>query len=118
MSGSVGYHAGLSAESMVSDLYRRCGFDVTGERWRGKCGEIDLIAEQDGQLVFIEVKKSKTFTRAAQRLSSKQQARIYRTAEEYLATRADDRLPTCRFDVALVDAVGRVEVLENAIGHH
>lgn len=118
MSGQIGYHAGLHAEQQVSDFYQAEGFELAGERWRGKRGEIDLIAERDGQFVFVEVKKSKTFAQAAQRLSTRQQNRIYHAAEEFMAQRSDATLHCCRFDVALVDSHGRVEILKNAIGHH
>lgn len=118
MSGSVGYSSGLHAEGIVSRHYQSKGFKLAETRWRGKCGEIDLIAECDGELVFVEVKKSKTFARAGARLTANQQGRIYHAAEEFLAVREFSEVPDCRFDVALVDQTGRIEILENAIGHH
>jgi len=118
VTGIIGYNAGLCAEEIVTKRYAACGFSLAKSRWRGRRGEIDLIAERDGELVFVEVKKSKTCASAATRLSERQQSRIYGAAEEYLATRTGDRFPDCRFDVALVDQIGRVEILENAFGHH
>ena len=41
-------------------------------------------------------------------------ARIYGAASEFLAGEPAGQLTEVRFDVALVDAVGRIEVLENA----
>ena len=41
-------------------------------------------------------------------------ARIYAAAEEFLGGEPTGQLTESRFDVALVDAMGRIEVLENA----
>ena len=68
MSGSVSYYAGLSAEDQVSRRYARDGHTILSRRWRGKAGEIDLVAEKDGTVIFIEVKKSSSHARAAERL--------------------------------------------------
>ena len=72
MSGSTSYHAGLAAEDQVADFYRRSGCDVTHRRWRGQGGEIDLVARDGDNVVFVEVKKSRDFARAAESLSLRQ----------------------------------------------
>jgi putative endonuclease len=41
-------------------------------------------------------------------------ARIYAAAAEFLAGEPNGALTPARFDVALVDGFGRIEVLENA----
>lgn len=115
--GSVSYHAGLAAEQLVLRHYERRGFTLAVERWHGKRGEIDLILHAGAAVVFVEVKQSQSFDRAALRITSRQQARIYASAEEYLATRPDGSLTESRFDVALVDQRGAVQVIENAFGH-
>ncbi|MEM7473044.1 MAG: YraN family protein [Pseudomonadota bacterium] len=115
MSGSVSYHAGLSAEETVGKRYTDAGYTIAANRFRGKGGEIDLIAERDGTVVFIEVKKSKTHEAAAARLMPRQIARLYATASEYLAHMPNGQDTDSRFDVALVDGTGRVDILENAL---
>jgi len=40
--------------------------------------------------------------------------RLYATGEEFLATQPDGRLTNVRFDVALVNGSGAVQILENA----
>lgn len=84
MSGSVSYHAGLSAEDQVTRHYARDGHVILARRWRGPAGEIDLVAEKDGTVVFIEVKKSRSHARAAERLSQRQLHRIYCSAEDFI----------------------------------
>ncbi len=77
-------------------------------------GEIDLILERGKLVVFVEVKKSRDFSHAALRISAAQQQRIFGAAEEYLASCPNGTMTDCRVDVALVDAAGRIKVIENA----
>lgn len=117
MSGSVSYLAGLSAEDQVSAYYALRGHGTRDHRWRGKFGEIDLIAEDGEGLIFVEVKKSRDFARAAESLSRRQMRRIYSSASEYLDQMPMGQLTPARFDVALVDGSGAIHIIENAFGH-
>ncbi len=114
MSGIRSYHAGLAAEDSVALLYSRSGRPITARRWRGSAGEIDLVARDGAEVIFIEVKQSKTHALAAEHLGPRQMARIYNTASEFLAGEPNGQNTSVRFDVALVDSVGRIEILENA----
>ncbi|WP_428926701.1 YraN family protein [Marinibacterium sp. SX1] len=114
--GRIEYHAGLSAEDSIARDYERRGFPVARRRWRGKGGEIDLIARDGDALIFIEVKKSRDFDTAAQRLGPRQMARLCQSAEEFLGGEPRGLLTEMRFDVALVDAQGRHKIVENAFG--
>lgn len=109
------YHAGLDAERSVARSYLRKGYKFAAHRFRGKSGEIDLIMREDDRTVFIEVKKSATHARAAQALSARQVGRIIGTAREYLARLPGGQDSEARFDVALVDQSGQIEILENAL---
>lgn len=113
--GAMGYHAGLAAEAAVAAHYLRAGLSVVAERWRGRGGEIDLIARDGDGLVFIEVKKSRNFARAAERVTPRQIARIFAAASEFLAGEPAGQATNVRFDVALVNGTGEIEVLENAL---
>lgn len=116
MSGSTSYHAGLAAEDSVARHYGRTGYRVIARRWRGKGGEIDVIAQDGAETIFIEVKKSDSHAAAAARISDRQVRRLFDCAGEYMGTLPDGMLSSVRFDVALVDAVGRIEIIENALG--
>ena len=115
--GSMAYHAGLSAEDRIADDYERRGYPVAQRRWRGKGGEIDLIAQDGDGLVFIEVKQSRDFDQVALHLSLRQMTRLYASGEEYLGQMPKGSLTEVRFDVALVNGRGEVHVIENAFGH-
>ncbi len=114
MTGSVGYHAGLAAEQIVAQHYRQRHNEIAAQRWRGASGEIDLITRDGDQVVFVEVKKSKTFARAAQRLGRRQMDRLCASAAEFLAGEPRGQLTDVRFDLAMVDGAGAVKVIENA----
>ena len=114
MSGARSYHAGRVAEDSVAQHYARSGREIAARRWRGRSGEIDIIARDGEGIVFIEVKASATHARAAERVSPRQQARIYGAAAEFLGAQPRGMLTEARFDVALVDAMGRIAIIENA----
>ncbi|MGB3408218.1 MAG: YraN family protein [Jannaschia sp.] len=115
MSGSISYHAGLAAEDQVSRLYEKSGHAIVGRRWRGKGGEIDVIAQRDGDTIFIEVKKSATHAAAAESLRPKQMRRLFDCAGEFMGTLPNGLNSSVRFDVALVDVAGRIDLIENAL---
>ena len=71
------------------------------------------MRDEDG-IVFVEVKKSRSFEQAAQRLTPRQMQRIRNSAEEYVGHGPRGSLTHMRFDVALVDHSGEVQILENA----
>lgn len=112
--GAMAHHAGLAAEGRIAQDYVRRGFPLVRERWRGKGGEIDLIFRDGDGLIFVEVKQSRSFERAAQKISATQVQRIYTSAEEFLATQPRGNLTDVRFDVALVNGRGETQIIENA----
>lgn len=112
--GEVAHFSGLQAEGAVARIYERSGRPIAAARWRGTAGEIDLIARDGAEVIFIEVKKSASHAEAAERLSRRQMDRIYASASEFLAGEPAGQLTAARFDVALVDARGEVEIIENA----
>ncbi len=116
--GKTSYAAGAAAEETVVARYRRRGCEIAARRWRGSIGEIDLILRdpaQDG-LIFVEVKKSRSFDSAVARVGARQMERICATASEFAGNEPRGLLTDMRFDVALVDGIGDVRILENAFG--
>ncbi|TGN67126.1 hypothetical protein E4L95_06030 [Paracoccus liaowanqingii] len=107
--------SGLLAEDNVLRLYQRRGARLLASRWRGRAGEIDMILQEGEDLVFVEVKSSATHAAAAERLLPAQMRRITQAACEYCDVHGLG-LVSMRFDAALVDALGRVDLIENAFG--
>ena len=113
--GRCGHHAGLAAEDGVAAEYGRRGHPVMARRWRGTGGELDLVMQDGDGVIVVEVKKSRSFSRALERLTTRQIGRLVRAAEEFLGTQPRGALTDIRFDVALVNARGEIRVIENAL---
>lgn len=111
--GLMSYHAGLAAEVQVARLYERSGKTLVAQRWRGQSGEIDLIMRDGAQVIFIEVKQSRTHAQAAQHLSPQQVARLFAAVQEFVAGEPLGQLTDVRLDAALVDGAGKIEILQN-----
>ena len=84
--------------------------------WRGAAGEIDLVLRDGEGVVFVEVKAARDHASAARSLTPRQVGRLLDAGAEYLGGCAEGQLTPARFDVALVDRAGLVEVIENALG--
>lgn len=113
--GKTNYLAGLAAEEQVSRLYDTSGRRVIARRWRGTAGEIDIIARDGNKLIFIEVKKSTTHFLASEHFTWAQQNRVRLTAEEFYFNDPIEGIDELQVDLALVDSMGRIEIVENAL---
>src|SRR4029079_9435822 len=78
--GSVGEH--LAAEALVHR-----GYAILATRYRTAHGEIDLVCEHEGTLVFVEVKARATleFGSAAEAVTDRKKRKVAHMAAEYLA---------------------------------
>jgi len=94
--------AGARAEDLCAELLRAAGLRLLERNWRCRVGEIDLIAEENGTLVFAEVRcrSGAGFGGAAESITSAKRARLLAAARLYLYGRPD---ANCRFDVFLVE---------------
>ena len=114
--GQRAHLSGRAAEDIAARAYVDRGYCIVARRWRGPGGEIDLILRNGAQLVFAEVKASRTHAEAAARLQPAQMQRIQRSAAHFLAQQPGGALTEARLDVVLVDGQGMAEIMENAFG--
>ncbi|HEX9367365.1 MAG TPA: YraN family protein [Vicinamibacterales bacterium] len=95
---------GKSGEDLaVRELTAR-GYAILDRRYRTRHGEIDIIAEHDGTIVFVEVRARATaeFGRAAETVTDQKKRKVTAMAVDYLARhRLTNR--ACRFDVVAID---------------
>ena len=98
---------GDRGESCAAEYLQRQGCRILMRNYRTKIGEIDLIAEDHGTLVFIEVKtrSSVRYGTPAEAVNYQKRQKIIQTAYWYLrAQHREDAV--CRFDVLEVYAAG------------
>lgn len=93
---------GRQAESAAEQYLRRQGYRIRDRNVRSSYGELDLVVERAGVLVFVEVKArhSAAYGGVPYAVDSRKQARIIRLAAQYLARHQMKNQP-CRFDVLL-----------------
>lgn len=107
--------AGARAEDLCAEMLRSAGLRIVARNWRCRHGEIDLIAEDRGTLVFAEVRmrRNAAFGGAAESVTASKRRRLVAAARLFLAGR---REVACRFDVMLLDGAGggRIEWLRDA----
>ena len=91
-------------EEQAARCLRRKGYRIVERNFRCRQGEIDIIAEKGGFLVFVEVKERKDarFAEAREFVTAAKQRRILTAAQLYLAQSGSERQP--RFDVIEVYA--------------
>jgi putative endonuclease len=104
---------GADAEQAAADYLIRQGLKLLARNFRCRGGEIDLIMQEGGVLVFVEVRAraSAAFGGAAASITPTKQGRIILAARHYLARYQVDA--PCRFDAVLLQA-GRMQWLKAA----
>jgi putative endonuclease len=109
---------GRLGETATLRVYVRRGFRVVANNWRCPLGELDLVLERDGLLVFCEVKArtGAAFGGGYEAVTWSKRRKLRQLAQAFLAA---NRLPheRVRFDVASVWLSGSgadVEVFEDA----
>jgi putative endonuclease len=94
---------GRRSETWAALLLRLKGYRILGRRVRTHAGEIDLIARAPSGLVcFIEVKARDDAGSAIASVGMRQQSRIARAAELYVAGKPALRDKGMRFDIVTV----------------
>lgn len=95
---------GLEGEALACSELEHRGYAIVERRFRTRFGEIDVVANDHGTLVFVEV-KTKTdsrFSDPVESVTKRKQQRLVSMAEQYVAHHRLDNMP-CRFDVVTVD---------------
>ena len=105
---------GVDTEASAEAALAQDGWTVHARRLRTAAGEIDLVAEKDGLLAFVEVKARPRLREAAEAVTPRQRARLLAAAEIVLAEHPAWGMAGVRFDLIVVDAAGRVRRIVDA----
>jgi putative endonuclease len=94
-------------EAAAVQFLKNKGYSVVERNYRYERGEIDIIAENESELVFVEVKSrhSKAFGTPEDAVTEKKESYLKRTAEGYLFQHHLENRK-CRFDVIAVEWKG------------
>ncbi len=110
---------GQASEMQAEQFLLAKGYRILDRNVRTPLGELDLVAEDHGVVVFVEVKgrATKAFGGALLAVDHRKRVKLTKLAAQYLAQRHwSDK--ACRFDVVLVQGrssdPGRIEHLQNA----
>ena len=94
---------GHAAEKAAVAFLRSKGYRIVATNYRCRQGELDIIARDGDELVFVEVRSRSTgrYGDASMTVGSAKQRQIARVAQAYLS-REQPRFATSRFDVVAV----------------
>lgn len=106
--------SGRDAEGIAAAALARDGWAVLARRARTPAGEIDLVAERDGLLAFVEVKVRPSLSEAAFALGARQRARLVAAAECWIAANPGHGVAGMRFDMVIVAADGTARRIADA----
>lgn len=88
-------------ELFASKVITREGLKIVAKNYLCKMGEIDIVAKDNQDLVFIEVRyrKSNSYGGSKESVNRKKQERIILAATHYLQKHKLTNKVACRFDV-------------------
>ncbi|MGD8718083.1 MAG: YraN family protein [Candidatus Zixiibacteriota bacterium] len=99
---------GRAGEDAAADFLRERGFRVVARNYHTTFGEIDIVAEKNGVLVFAEVKTGRAGSAVDPRaaFTSRKVARLYRAAMGFLERERPGEDVDLRFDFLAVSRRG------------
>ena len=109
---------GKESEALAVRHLKKNGYKILEQNYRNKVGEIDIIAKDNGVLVFVEVKARKTIYYGDPKwaVTPKKQRKISMVALYYLKTTKQTQVKA-RFDVVALSLAKdnpRIEIIKNA----
>jgi len=110
---------GRHGEDIAAKYLRRQGFKVIKQNYRCRLGEIDIIARDGEELVFIEVKTrtSHSCGHPAQAVDRRKQGQLVKAAQTFMTETKQHDSPA-RFDVVAIqleeDMAAEIDHIRNA----
>ncbi|MFC1734982.1 YraN family protein [Candidatus Hydrogenedentota bacterium] len=112
---------GAKGERIAARRLKVLGYKIVEKNHRTRLGELDIIAEEGGDLVFVEVRTrtGNSFGTPEDSVTKRKQRKLTSLAYAYLE-RHDRNDVSCRFDVVAVEPARKwykrheVRVIQNA----
>ena len=95
---------GRAGEREACKYLKKKGYQILETNYRAHYGEADMIAKDNGVIVFVEVKtrSGDEYGTPAQAVDKKKQEKYFKIAQEYLIKKSlQDQ--ECRFDVVEIE---------------
>ncbi len=112
---------GARGERAAKDFLQKKGYHVVDTNVRSRWGEVDIVARQGEELVFVEVRtrRSQEFGSPEESLSARKRERLIFTAENYIQG-LDESPLQWRIDLVSIqldegDRIREIRHLENAV---
>ena len=111
---------GAKGEKLAIRFLKRKGYRIIQRNYKCKLGEIDIVARQDGTIIFVEVKTRQTeeFGAPQYAVNASKRKQISKVALSYIR---NNKLAeqSCRFDVIAITLTSEsrkpvIEHIENA----
>lgn len=98
---------GQIGENTAADVLRAKGYRILRQNYRCSYGEIDIIAERDGDMSFVEVKTRQNFNygRPCEAIDREKMQHIRRAARCYLDDMKKKGYVPRRYDFQVIEIV-------------
>ncbi len=108
---------GSTEESVAVRFLEKNGYSIIVRNFRCRQGEIDIIAENEGVLCFVEVKyrSSNRAGSPGEAIDYKKQQIIYKVAEYYIYIKGLSFEIPCRFDAVIIEGED-IKLIKDAFG--
>lgn len=108
------YTVGIAAEEAAARYLIGCGMSILERNYRTGKLEVDIVAQQENELVFVEVKKRTTTSGAdpVARVDERKQQRLVEAASNYIHEKDIDA--ECRFDILAINSEEEIEHIKGA----
>ncbi|MCI4626784.1 MAG: YraN family protein [Candidatus Magnetoovum sp. WYHC-5] len=104
---------GKYGEKLAKKYLIGLGYEIIKENYRAPVGEIDIIARERGQIVFVEVKtrRSNLYGLPFEAVDNRKKQKILKTALYYL--KSQKLTQSVRFDIISIYIEGKNKRLEH-----
>ena len=112
---------GQRGEQYAAQYLTDHGYAIRTRNWRCLVGEIDLVTEKDGALIFVEVRtrRSNRLGTPEESITPTKRAKLIAAAQTYLDERGqtdrDWRIDIVAIEIGSHGEVKRCDLIENAI---
>lgn len=111
---------GALGEKLALNYLKKHGFSIRETNFRCPEGEIDIVAQKDDTVIFVEVRTrgGQGFGTPEESITETKKAKLLATAQAYIQSHPD-LPPSSRIDVVAIEMkwgrASRIELIENAV---